>query len=391
MEYKLANGNELAEPKEGQLSLAIYPFPVRGFTALVQDISISKRAERERALAVEFVSLVNKSRHKKDMILAAVTFFRQHSGCDAVGVRLHEGGDYPYYEVHGSPAEFVLAENLLCSRSNTGEIICDSISNPVLDCMCGDIICGRFDPSKPFFTEGGSFWTNGTTQLHTSTTESERQACTRKRCYGEGYESVALIPLCVGEDRLGLLQLNDRRKGRFSPEAIALWESLAGYLAIALAKFQTEELLSSSEELYRSLLDNMLNGFAYCRMLFPQDQPPDFIFLAVNGVFTTLTGLKDVVGKKATEVIPGILELDPGLFEIYGRVALSGNPERVEMYVASLRMWFLLSVYSPRKGHFVSVFDVITERKLIEQQLRESKEKISQILNSTAEGSMALT
>ena len=118
---------------------------------------------------------------------------------------------------------------------------------------------------------------------------------------------------------------------------------------MALAKFQTEELLSSSEELYRSLLDNMLNGFAYCRMLFPEDQPPDFIFLAVNGVFTTLTGLKDVVGKKATEVIPGILELDPGLFEIYGRVALSGNPERVEMYVASLRMWFLAISVQPQK------------------------------------------
>jgi PAS domain S-box-containing protein len=342
---------------------------VRGFVVLVQDISSNKRAEKERELAVDFLRLVNESSNKKDMIQAAVTFFRQHSGCGAVGMRLHEEDDYPYYEVRGFPAEFVLAENSLCARSDTGEVIRDSAGNPVLDCMCGNIISGRFDPSKPFFTEGGSFWSNNTTELLASTTEADRQARTRNRCNGEGYESVALIALRVGEDRLGLLQLNDRRKDRFSPEDIALWERLAGYLAVALAKFQAEESLRGSEELYHSLFDNMLNGLAYCRMLYSQDQPSDFIYLAVNDAFATLTGLKDVVGRKVTDVIPGIREADPELFRIYSRVALSGKPERFETYVAALRMWFSISVYSPKKEHFVAVFDVITERKTHEREI----------------------
>jgi PAS domain S-box-containing protein len=359
---------------------------VCGFIVLAQDISRGKRAEKDRELAVDFLRLVNETKNKRDMIQAAVSFFRRHSGCDAVGIRLHEEDDYPYYEVRGFPAEFVLAENSLCSRNDTGEVILDSIGNPVLDCMCGNIIRGRFDPSKSFFTKGGSFWTNSTTELLATTTNADRQARTRNRCNGEGYESVALIALHVGEDRLGLLQLNDLQKGRFLPEEIALWERLAGYLAVALAKFQAEELLRSSEELYRSLFDNMLNGFAYCRMLYLQDQPQDFIYLAVNDAFTTLTGLKDVVGKKVSEVIPGIRDTDPRLFEIYGRVALTGKSERFEMYVDALRMWFWISVYSPRKEHFVAVFDVITERKLAEEALQDSKEKISLILNSTAEG-----
>ena len=63
------------------------------------------------------------------------------------------------------------------------------------ECMCGNVICGRFDPSKPFFTARGSFWTNCTTELLASTTEADRQARTRNRCNGEGYESVALIAL----------------------------------------------------------------------------------------------------------------------------------------------------------------------------------------------------
>jgi len=59
---------------------------------------------------------------------------------------------------------------------------------------------------------------------------------------------VALFPIYVGEDRFGLLQLNDRRKGLFSPQSILLWERLAGYLATAVSKFQAEEALQESEQ-----------------------------------------------------------------------------------------------------------------------------------------------
>jgi PAS domain S-box-containing protein len=86
-----------------------------------------------------------------------------------------------------------------------------------------------------------------------------------------------------------------------------------------------EELLREKEERYRLLFENMMDRFAYCKMLFEDDRPQDFIYLAVNDAFEKLTGLKDVVGKKVTEVIPGIKESNPELFEIYGRVALSGK------------------------------------------------------------------
>jgi signal transduction histidine kinase len=244
--------------------------------------------------------------------------------------------------------------------------------------MCGNVICGRSDPAKPFFTEHGSFWTNNTTELLRTTTEADRQARTRNRCNGEGYESVALLPLRLGEQRLGLVQLNDRRIGVFSAEAIASWERLADQLAVALAKFRAEEELRKSEQRYRSLFDNMIEGFAHCRMLYEGDYPKDFIYLDVNSAFEKLTGLKNVVGKRVTEAIPGIREADPGLFEIYGRVALTGNPERFEMYVEALQMWFSISVYSPKKEHFVAVFDVITERKKAEKEIRKLNEELEQ-------------
>ena len=83
--------------------------------------------------------------------------------------------------------------------------------------------------------------------------------------------------------------------------------------------------LQESEASSRSLIESMLNGFAYCRMEYDdRGRPVDFVHLRVNDAFERLTGLKNVVGKKVSEVIPGIRELSPELFEIYGRVASTG-------------------------------------------------------------------
>ncbi|HVP11550.1 MAG TPA: PAS domain S-box protein, partial [Phycisphaerae bacterium] len=149
---------------------------------------------------------------------------------------------------------------------------------------------------------------------------------------------------------------------------------------------RAEQALRESEEHYRSLFDNMLNGFAYCKMIFDQGRPADFVYLEVNQAFETLTGLKDVIGKRVSEVIPGIRESDPRLFELYGRVALTGKSERCETYVSSLDAWFSVSVYCPQREHFVAVFDVITERKRAEETLRQAHERLALAQQSAGAG-----
>jgi diguanylate cyclase (GGDEF)-like protein/PAS domain S-box-containing protein len=133
---------------------------------------------------------------------------------------------------------------------------------------------------------------------------------------------------------------------------------------------RAEVALRESENQYHSLFENMLDGFAYCKMLYDEQvRPVDFIYLDVNTAFKQLTGLKDVVGKKVTEVIPGIKELNPELFESYGRVALTGKPEKFEIDFKPLAKSLSISVYSPAKEYFVAVFDDITEHKLYEEKL----------------------
>jgi len=93
----------------------------------------------------------------------------------------------------------------------------------------------------------------------------------------------------------------DRSKEQLLNELVQL-RSRVAELEESEAKLPcTEKSLRESEQRYRSLFDNMLDGFAYCKMLFEDGRPLDFIYLDVNDAFERLTGLKNVIGKKATE------------------------------------------------------------------------------------------
>jgi GAF domain-containing protein len=190
--------------------------------------------EKYQNLTPQLLNLVNKTDNKTDFIKEILYFIKVVTGFEAVGIRLREGQDFPYFETIGFSKDFVKAERYLCARDQAGELIRDSEGNPYLECMCGNILSGRTNPSLPFFTEGGSFWTNSTTELLASTTKEDRQGRTRNRCNSEGYESVALIPLRYGKNIIGLLQLNDSRKDIFTSNLIRFFEGVGSSIGIAL-------------------------------------------------------------------------------------------------------------------------------------------------------------
>jgi PAS domain S-box-containing protein len=147
---------------------------------------------------------------------------------------------------------------------------------------------------------------------------------------------------------------------------------------------QVEIALKVSESRYRSLFENMTEGYAYCRVLYhPDGKVADFIYLEVNKAFDSLTGLKNVVGRKVTEIIPGIRETNPELFEIYGRVASTGNVEKYETFLKALGIWFSVSVYSPAKDHFIAVFDNTTERKEAEAKIAFNEQRYRSLVEAT--------
>jgi PAS domain S-box-containing protein len=201
-----------------------------------RDVSECQQAEREGE-AIRLLQILNANTDRREMLRSVTSLLLDCSGCEAVGIRLRDGEDYPYYEAIGFPTDVPRKGCCRCTFDPLGRLPRETTGDAVRECMCDEVLSGKFDPARPFFTPKGSFWCNGTTELLAGTNAARRA----NRCNCDGYESVALIPLHAGNATLGLLQFNDRRANRFSPEAIARLERIAEQVANALARRITEE------------------------------------------------------------------------------------------------------------------------------------------------------
>ncbi len=354
---------------------------VAGIVGIARDITERKRIESEREATVKLLQLITASRDLRALAQAVVAFFQEQSGCEAVGLRLREGDDFPYFETRGFPAEFVQMESRLCARDASEQLVRDAAGNPAMECMCGNILCGRFNPELPFFSEHGSFWTNSTTDLLASTTAVDRQARTRNRCNGEGYESVALLPLRICAEHLGLVQLNDRRAGRFNAESIALWERLADHLAVGLAKLRAETTLRESQQKLSAIHDHA--PFAIGLMRFP-----DGAIAEVNAAWEKLFDCTrgKAIGKTALEL--GLASDPESRARMYEEIRARGFVRDWEMRYRTLAGEERLGSFSfdlieigGQKYHLGTAID-ITARKRAEDALRESEERVRRKLES---------
>jgi PAS domain S-box-containing protein len=225
----------------------------------LRDVTERRRAEKQRELVTMILQILNGPDDSPSVIRRILFLLKEHTAVDAIGLRLRRGGDFPYAEAIGFPEHFLEAEKFLCSRNESGGIVINDLGGPHLECLCGRIIRGRADPSLPFFTKAGSFWTNSMTGLPASLKEDPRERI-RPCCMSEGYESMALIPLRSREEIIGLLQLNDRRPDRSTPGTIEFLESVAASIGMALARKEAEERIHASERKYRSIFENAIEG-----------------------------------------------------------------------------------------------------------------------------------
>ncbi|MFI5312060.1 MAG: ATP-binding protein [Gemmatimonadales bacterium] len=205
-----------------------------------------------------------------------------------------------------------------------------------------------------------------------------------------GWRSSAVFPIRLAGSACAALSVYSHEQGFFGDAELELLEDVAAELSFTLDRFgheavrqRGEDALLESEARYRSLFENMLNGLAHCRMVWDDEgKPVDFVYLDVNESFGRLTGLRDVVGKPVTQLIPDIRLRSPDVFDRYGRVASTGVPDAFEVEFRSREQWFDVSVYSPKQGEFVEIFDDITVRKRAEAELREAKDRLDRAVRA---------
>jgi len=355
--------------KFGDIHLSVRAFKVSGGLGIMAvDITDRKRNEQQRELQLRILDIINRYPIWKEKIENILNEIKEFTGLEAVAIRLREGEDFPYYATKGFPAQFVEAEKYLCTRDHKGEIIRDSEGNPYVECMCGNVICGRTDASLAFFTEGGSFWSNNTSKLLAETTDDDRQARTRNRCNSEGYESVALFPLKAGHEILGLLQVNDTRLHQFSDDTIQFFEEIGDTIGTAFSQNLAEDALRREKRVSEDYI-NSLPGLFY---VFDEKR-----FVRWNNEWNKITGYSDeeLAGMYGPDFFEGkdrtlIREQMQNTFREGASEAevklVTKDGRRLPYYFSGLRKTL------NGKEHLIGLGIDITERKQLEEQLRQT-------------------
>ena len=158
-------------------------------------------------------------------------------------------------------------------------------------------------------------------------------------------------------------------------DEIALARELTARIWTRLERLRAETALSASEAQYRNVFNSMDQGLSFIEMIFDeQDNPVDFLFLDVNASYENQTGMNNVTGKRVRDLLP---DIEPYWIELYGKIALTGEPARYVNVAKGLGdRWF--DVYAFRIGgpgtkKIAVLFTNITERRKTEGALRQSE------------------
>ena len=166
------------------------------------------------------------------------------------------------------------------------------------------------------------------------------------------------------------------------------------YIHFLMVRNKTiEALAKENERRYQELFTSMTNGFALHRIVVDgKGLPVDYVVLEVNSSFERMTGLKreNIIGRRVTEVLPDIKKDDFDWIGTYGRVALNNENIQFEQYSETLGKWYNITAYSPSIGEFATVLEDISERKKIENVVRENQERLDTIFNSIQVGIMVI-
>ncbi len=240
---------------------------------LEREVAERQKAETELRASRKFLEIANRHTDLNPLLQDFVGEMKEFTGCEAVGIRLRdENGNIPYMAYQGFSQKFYETESPLSLKTDR--------------CMCINVVKGTTDPGLSFYTEGGSFYMNGTTRFLATVSEVDKGQ-TRNVCNQTGYESVALIPIRLGTNILGLIHLADCNENRVPLNTVKVLEQVASALGIGIQRTMAEEELRRQREWLRvtltSIGDAVMTTDASGRITFPQPGCPGPDRLATGG------------------------------------------------------------------------------------------------------------
>ncbi len=366
-----------------------------------RDITERKKSETYGELSREILQILSGLGTLPESIHRILEVLKQGTGFDAIGIRLKEGEDFPFYVQRGFPDTFLLNENSLLEYTDDGTICRDKEGKAQLACACGFVISGKVDPTKPFFTQGGSFWVNDSRSLLDIPPETDPRFHPRNQCVYNGYSSFALIPIRIKEEVIGLVHFSNKQKGCFSRNSVELLEGIASHIGEALLRKRAEAALQEQRKRLTDIIDFLPDA------TFAVDREGRIIIW--NKAIEKMTGLSatDMVGKgeyaysvpfhgeTRPQLIDLIFEDNEDVILLYPHILREEETLTTEVFCKALfngkQGAWVFAKASPLHDHSGNIIGAIesirdiTDKKFTEEKLRKNVAWFKALFNATSD------
>jgi PAS domain S-box-containing protein len=208
----------------------------------------------------------------------------------------------------------------------------------------------------------------------------------------EGLHAAFAFPILLGGETLGVIEFFSREIRQPDKELLDMLATIGSQIGQFIERKRAEAELRESEQNYRMLFESIDEGFCTIEVLFDKNEKPvDYRFLQISPSFERQTGIKNAVGRQMREIAP---QHEEHWFEIYGRIALTGEPMRFENEAKQLGRWYdvyAFRVEDPERKRVGILFNDITERKRAEAEARDSERRYREVQTELAHASRVAT
>lgn len=138
-------------------------------------------------------------------------------------------------------------------------------------------------------------------------------------------------------------------------------------------KIEVKSKYEINNKRLKAIYNNIKQGICLHEIIYDGDKAVDYKIIDVNNAYTNILNIN--AEKAINSLASDIYESDtPPFFDKYIKVAETGKPTEFEAYFPPLKKYFNITVTSPKKGQFITIFSDVTEQKERIKKIENQKE-----------------
>ena len=206
-------------------------------------IDEGKRAEDFRYLSHRIIEFANRGIPKVEFLHEILNILHEFSGCDAVDLWLRETDHYFHGTIDRNSDFSIIYDTLAKKDYEDGKSAPLFKNSSALNRLKIDIFRRHNDNNTDFFTNNGSFWTGDLKSDMRLAAGPDDKRNGIINGIDDNVNSLALIPLVLGDDCIGLLQLTCYQKNYFTRYEIEHFEITAETIGVTYVNERAQAAL----------------------------------------------------------------------------------------------------------------------------------------------------